>query len=33
MKKMTILLTSILSIVLLTGCSKWVDKGQSITAV
>lgn len=33
MKKMTIFLTSILSIVLLTGCSKWVDKGQSITAV
>ncbi len=33
MKKMTILLTSILSTVLLTGCSKWVDKGQSITAV
>lgn len=33
MKKMTMFLTSILSIVLLTGCSKWVDKGQSITAV
>ena len=33
MKKIIIFISTLLSITFLTGCSEWVDKGQSITAV